>query len=579
MKKDGQETRLLLTGEAVDLLRGLKNLDAAKLPEVVRSARKVLRFFANTLTSWNPGFIVPNLVRDFQTAALNLTGEGKTKIAAALTKSLRPGVNNSLYKAVSGIGEVLRDRVSTPAGIRAKEFFDAGGVMQSFGSETSLEINKDISKRIARGQIREGLAALENGMENLNKRIENATRLVVYNAARDTGSSIAEAAALAKGVTVNFDRKGTWSPGLNALYLFFNASVQGNARIAASLLKPGGRGNQVMLSLVALGFLTDMLGHAMSGDDDDDGRNDWDQKPDYVKDTNIVIPLGGGRDVRLPSPYGFNLFLNTGRHLSEFARGRKTAGEVASGALVNLARTLNPLGTTPGLFERGTITQTMAPTLLKPIAEASNNRDWKGQPIYPELTWDKAGTPPSQTATREASTISKSIAEGVNALTGGDAVTPGVVSVFPDIIDHFAGWALGGVGKEFGRAVDTASKLLGGEELSANDIPVVRRFVGSNPKGGNLQDFREIGTKIDELHARVKKYNTLGEREKAQALQKDPLYRLEGRWKMARKGIDSIQKQLAQAKTPEARKEIQQKLDKLIAANIRVYVDTTGELR
>jgi hypothetical protein len=44
-----------------------------------------------------------------------------------------------------------------------------------------------------------------------------------------------QAASLAKNVTVNFNRKGTAGPLINSLYLFFNASMQGNARILMAM--------------------------------------------------------------------------------------------------------------------------------------------------------------------------------------------------------------------------------------------------------------------------------------------------------------------------------------------------------
>ena len=44
-----------------------------------------------------------------------------------------------------------------------------------------------------------------------------------------------QAASLAKNITVNFNRKGQMATQVGALYAFFNASVQGTARIAETL--------------------------------------------------------------------------------------------------------------------------------------------------------------------------------------------------------------------------------------------------------------------------------------------------------------------------------------------------------
>ena len=71
-------------------------------------------------------------------------------------------------------------------------------------------------------------------MSNLRKRLvgesktasENAVRFAAYVSARNRGVTVQNAANLAKNMTVNFNRKGEMSAGLNLLYLFFNAAVQ-----------------------------------------------------------------------------------------------------------------------------------------------------------------------------------------------------------------------------------------------------------------------------------------------------------------------------------------------------------------
>jgi hypothetical protein len=56
-------------------------------------------------------------------------------------------------------------------------------------------------------------------------------RLSAYKNARERGMSQNAAASLAKNLTVNFNRRGSWGVAMNSMYLFYNASVQGTARI------------------------------------------------------------------------------------------------------------------------------------------------------------------------------------------------------------------------------------------------------------------------------------------------------------------------------------------------------------
>ena len=54
-------------------------------------------------------------------------------------------------------------------------------------------------------------------------------RLALYIAMRKQGKSAGEAAQAAKSVTVDFDRKGSMTGAMGAIYLFFNPAVQGTA--------------------------------------------------------------------------------------------------------------------------------------------------------------------------------------------------------------------------------------------------------------------------------------------------------------------------------------------------------------
>ena len=55
-------------------------------------------------------------------------------------------------------------------------------------------------------------------------------RLTAYIAANRTESA-EKAAQLTKNITVNFNKHGEWGQSLNGVYLVFNASVQGTARM------------------------------------------------------------------------------------------------------------------------------------------------------------------------------------------------------------------------------------------------------------------------------------------------------------------------------------------------------------
>jgi hypothetical protein len=98
-------------------------------------------------------------------------------------------------------------------------------------------------------------------VERMNQAGENAMRLAAYQAMVESGKTRNEAASLAKNSTVNFNRKGELGKQANALYLFFNAGVQGTAAIAHAHMKGKykGQARALSASLVALGYAASLL--------------------------------------------------------------------------------------------------------------------------------------------------------------------------------------------------------------------------------------------------------------------------------------------------------------------------------
>ena len=104
-------------------------------------------------------------------------------------------------------------------------------------------------------------------INDVNLGVENGIRLAAYKNLRERGVSKAQAASLAKNLTVNFNRRGTLGPVMNSMYLFYNASMQGTARILAATKSKSVR--KVLYAAVLSGVLIEILNRFMGGDDDD----------------------------------------------------------------------------------------------------------------------------------------------------------------------------------------------------------------------------------------------------------------------------------------------------------------------
>lgn len=78
-------------------------------------------------------------------------------------------------------------------------------------------------------------ASLFDLLSDYNETLEGAMRLSVYKAVIDNGVSKPQAASIAKNISVNFNRKGQSGQQAGALYAFFNAAMQGTARIGETM--------------------------------------------------------------------------------------------------------------------------------------------------------------------------------------------------------------------------------------------------------------------------------------------------------------------------------------------------------
>ena len=61
---------------------------------------------------------------------------------------------------------------------------------------------------------------------------------------------------------------------------------------------------------------------AMS-EEDEDGVLFYNKIPDYEKERNLIIMYDGQNYLKIPLPYGFNVFANMGSAMAEVAGGQR----------------------------------------------------------------------------------------------------------------------------------------------------------------------------------------------------------------------------------------------------------------
>lgn len=505
---------------AMRMAAALKNLDAAQLNGVLGTSAKITRYFAAINTQYNPIFGTVNLVRDFQGALLNLSTtplkNHKMEIAGHTLSALK-GIYLDARAARDG-----KTPTSAWAGLW-EEFQDEGGQtgyrdMFATSADRAKAIEHELNPTAwmdsplgkvftAGGALKVPLAlaqkyatGLFSWLSDYNLAMENAVRLSAYKVGLEQGMSKQQAASLGKNLTVNFNRKGQVGQQAGAIYAFWNASMQGSARIGQTLFDmKGGDAKSIRLSATGkkivyggmlLGTMQALLLAAAGFDDE--------EPPDFVRERSLIIPTGGKSYVTIPMPLGLHVIPNMGRIPTEFVLGgfRQPAKHV-----------LKLLGLTAGAFNPvgggASLVQMLSPTAVDPLVALAENKDWTGKPIA-KTSYDKA-TPGHALVKDTASGPAKLLAEAINTMTGGTKYTAGVFSPTPDQIDYLWGQATGGVGREIGKAQQTTSAALSGEDLPVHKIPLVGRFYGdADTQSAQSSKFYANINRLNEHEAEIK---------------------------------------------------------------------------
>jgi hypothetical protein len=450
---------------AMRMAQALKNLDTDELGAVLGATARVTRYLASVNTQYSPVFGVVNLTRDTQGALFNLSNTPLRGKQAEVLKNILP--------ALRGVYIDLRD---SRKGIETRSVWaQLWDEFQSEGGQTGyrdlFRTSKDRAKAIERELKRasEGKAkmfgrAVFDWLSDYNSAMENSVRLAAYKVAKESGMTSQQAASLAKNLTVNFNRKGQTAMQAGALYAFFNASVQGTARLSETLKGPAGK--KILVGGLVLGAVQALILAAAGFGPE--------EPPQFVRERNLVLPLGDKRYFSLPMPLGLHVVPNVSRVLTEFVLGgfRDPADRISQ-LLGVFADAFNPVGSA------GWSIQTVAPSAIDPFVALAENKDWNGRPIAKPNQNPLAPTPGHTRAKDVSSWFGKTISQTLNMLTGGTQYTAGLLSPTPDQIDFLIAQAGGGVAREGVKVLQSADSLRTGEELPTHKLPLLGRFYGS----------------------------------------------------------------------------------------------------
>lgn len=517
----GQERRVTMNRDnpaAVRLAKAMRNLDAPAIGGPLRLMSQFNRYLSRVNTGWNPEFVISNALRDIQTATINLAGVDAKKIVSGTLLDYRKALGASWRANVKGHesgdwGKWYREFVDNGGRVYFNQIDDVNDIVDRIRRQTAVAATRADAAKMRAKSIARGTFEL---IDAANTGLENAVRLAAYKNAREAGMSPAKAASLAKNLTVNFNRRGDWGAAMNAMYLFYNASIQGTARMLQAAATPGQGGKRVrriLFGIAAVSFGLELLNAMLSGEDDD-GESFYDKIGEFEKSRNIILMLPGqDRYLKIPMPYGYNVFATIGRSIASTVRGRPPM-EGVSRIIGGMVDAFNPVGGTNSLLNL------IAPTIADPVVDLYRNRDFADRPIYREQQPYGPEEPNTQMYWGSVNFIWKDVANGIGAATGGDEVLPGAIDINPEVLEYLWGTATGAAGTFIAdRIVGNVEKAATGDwgDIEVNDLPMARKLMGAKPGWYDKAAYYTRAEEIEQIASRPKEYAERGDTDKAEA--------------------------------------------------------------
>ena len=488
---DGQPVRIQISDE--QLARQLRPLDKGQMNPILEAMRGVTRYLSKIYTGYNPAFIIRNTLRDAMTGTVNILGnEGGMTAARAWLNYPSAMTALSVYAATG-------KEPKGEAGTYLNEYRMHGGKTGASWMSDLEQHGKTLQRMFddaygASGYVKDGkigkasiiagrkiVGGMAHVIEVMNQATENGLRLSLYMAMRKQGASAGVAAQAAKSVTVDFDRKGSMTGALGAIYLFFNPAVQGTANAIKTLAK-GRNKEQAWVALGALAALG--MYAALSGIDDDEDRwlgEAWDSRA-----KNLILKVGDSR-IKAPVSMEFAPFYAAGVAMAEAKRGKISPMQAATrlvssfiDAYFPLQGIWNPESDNPGLDA----SLAVVPTVLKPGIQIATNRNSFGSQIVPdnEFTKDRPDNLKMFRGTKGTpyDVAAQGIAKAGEAL-GAGTYENDITKVSPETLKMLWRTYTGGLGQfvtDLGGLGNIAAKDSG--TIEAADIPVVKDFVKTN---------------------------------------------------------------------------------------------------
>ena len=584
------------------LAAGFDNFDSNIQNWALKAARGATRYLSMVNTSLDPAFMINNFLRDVQTGWFNLLAEqqiegGRAKGLEIAKKyyTTKNILKNAIYlsrfekhRSLNGnkiakeierlrsgfsfdpeqmnteitpeMVQQIKDKFKLTEEEASAEFLLSK--FKEFGGETGYIEQKTIEQLTKefqdlqdmysgnfKGTRKKAMKSLFGVIERANIAIENAARFTAFQGYIEsmggidsaTPAMFERAAALSKNLTINFNRMGTMGPGMNAAYMFFNASIQGSVNVLRGLT-PGNFSSRKAKAVMGITGISTMqaLYNILMSEEDEDGRLLYSKIPEWEKQTKYIVMFPGvaiengeikiekwgtgskyytftedGRKLPVglgvPMPYGYAIFANTGRIATELAMAKvldnydKSLAEAGLDLGESFLHNYSPISISlPNAEDERKVIKTLTaflPTIARPAGDILANRDFFGAPITYESFFDS--DPVSYREKTGNFKFIEKMTQTVNDATGGNEFYKGDIDLDPSVFQYLIDYAGGGLLRTSKR---TYNIVFSDEQQRVDQRPFVRR-VTAGPR--DSEDRAYFYTNVGKLKAIESAYRKL----------------------------------------------------------------------
>ena len=498
---------------AAQAINGLLK-DSGTRTKVTEWSAKINRQCAQLNTSYNPDFMMSNLMRDLTAASANLV----TKEGIGYTYDFMKEYKNNFFSFAHGskdgnywtmFGKYRNGKLdmNNEKERMFKEFMENGGQTGFVQIQKLEELTKAYENFIKTGNkdvngwLMRQLKSKGGFIEAANEIIENMARYSTYCVSRKHGRSVGLSIYNAKEVSTNFNRHGSGDAiktlktandsGVDVKFritmgwfnsymrnhtMFYNAGVQG-----ANLFFKNYKASSLAMvtSFGALPFglniaLTLINQWRINNEDEKERKGVKDpyaELPEWKRRNNLCIYTGKGRFLTIPIAIELRAFYGLGDIAMGLVNPKLKSDTPIGYDILGQMAQLVPASDFLGHHTASDNTVAAAkdlglavtPTLLKPEAELIANRDWTGRPIYRDKDYlDKA--PQWKSSYDSTNDVYMTINKWANMGTNGvDSSNPDMKGndfldriTAPYTMQHMIDGYFGGLGATMGRATKSA---------------------------------------------------------------------------------------------------------------------------